>query len=67
MQGNSKWLHWATECRTIWFLIAMIPGMVVAFFVGLLSLVLTTPLMVYASIRGKHLKDPWRDPHRTRQ
>ena len=67
MRSNSEWLQIAAKFRTIWFLTAMIPGMVVAFLVGILSLVLTTPLMVYAAMRGKHLKDPWRDPHRTRQ
>ncbi|HMK36562.1 MAG TPA: hypothetical protein VK463_15925 [Desulfomonilaceae bacterium] len=50
----------ANKIRTIWFLFAMIP---VVFFVGLLglvSLVLMSPLMIYAKICGKHLKDPFR-------
>ncbi len=50
---------WAQPVRTIWFIAAMIPVLVLVAVLSLLSLVLMTPLMVYAAIRGKHLKDPW--------
>jgi len=36
------------------------PAIVLGAILGALSLLATTPLMVYAAIRGKHLKDPWR-------
>ncbi len=49
----------ANKIRTIWFLFAMIPVAMLTGFLGLLSLVLCSPLMIYATIRGKHLKDPW--------
>jgi hypothetical protein len=49
----------ATRIRTIWFLFAMIPVVIVTGLLGLFSLVLCSPLMIYAGIRGKHLKDPW--------
>jgi hypothetical protein len=52
----------AHKIRTIWFLTAMIPLVMVVAILGLASLVLTSPLMLYASIRGKHLKNPWRKP-----
>jgi hypothetical protein len=49
----------ANKLRTIWFLFAMIPMVVVTGLLGILSIVLLSPLMIYATIRGKHLKDPW--------
>jgi hypothetical protein len=49
----------ATKIRTIWFLIAIIPVIAIAGLLGLFSIVLVSPLIVYASIKGKHLKDPW--------
>jgi len=47
-----------TRAKTIGFILALIPVMLAALLVGLLSLVIASPLMVYASILGKHLKDP---------
>jgi hypothetical protein len=49
----------ANRIRTIWFLFAMIPLAMLTAFLGLLSLVLCSPLMIYARLQGKHLKDPW--------
>jgi hypothetical protein len=49
----------ASRIRTIWFLFAMIPVAVFTALLGLLSLVLCSPLMIYATVVGKHLKDPW--------
>lgn len=54
-----QWAETAEKIRTFWFLTAMIPLMLLAGCIGILSLILTSPLMVYANIRGKHLKDPW--------
>ncbi len=53
----------ATRIRTIWFLFAMIPVAAVTGLLGLFSLVLCSPLMIYASIQGKHLKDPFSKKH----
>ncbi len=55
---DSNWLAVAVVIRTIWFMFAMIPPLIFVGFLGLLSLVITTPLMIYAAIVGKHLKDP---------
>lgn len=49
-----------TRIRTIWFLTAMIPLVVLTALAGFLSLVLISPLMIYSTITGRHLKDPWR-------
>lgn len=54
----------AQKIRTIWFLTAMIPLIVIVGILGAASLVLTSPLMIYAGITGKHLKNPWRKPLR---
>ncbi len=63
MKRNGRWLLWAEKIRTIWFLAAMIPVVIVTAAVGLLSLVLVSPLIVYAFIKGKHLKDPRNNKH----
>ncbi len=57
--SKNQWAKTAEKIRTLWFLTAMIPLMLLAGCLGVFSLVLTSPLMVYANIRGKHLKDPW--------
>lgn len=48
------------KIQTICFLVLMIPVLATAAVLFLLSLVLCTPLMIYASIKGVHLKNPWR-------
>ncbi|HTY25172.1 MAG TPA: hypothetical protein VMC85_18720 [Desulfomonilaceae bacterium] len=58
MKNRSDWLAVAPKIRTIWFMFAMIVPLIFAGILTLLSLVLTTPLMIYAGIVGKHLKDP---------
>jgi hypothetical protein len=50
----------AVKVRTLWALFAMIPLVVLAVSIGVLSVLICTPLMVYAGIRGKHLKDPFK-------
>lgn len=60
---NEKWHIQAARIRTVGFLCAMIPLVGVVFLLCLLSLVLISPLMVYALVAGKHLKDPWKRPH----
>jgi len=55
---SNNWLATADAIRTIWFMFAMILPLIFVGFLGLLSLVITTPLMLYAAIVGKHLKDP---------
>jgi hypothetical protein len=50
-----------TKVKTIWFLFALIPIMLATLLVAVSLLVLGTPLIVYAWIRGKHLKNPWRN------
>jgi hypothetical protein len=49
-----------TKVRTLLFLAAMAPVLVGVVILVLFSLVLASPLMIYAGIRGKHLKDPRR-------
>jgi hypothetical protein len=39
-------------------MLAMILPLILVWFLGILSLVITSPLMLYAKIVGKHLKDP---------
>jgi hypothetical protein len=52
--------QWITKVRTLLFLAAMVPVLVGVLLLVLFSLVLASPLMIYAGIRGKHLKDPRR-------
>jgi multisubunit Na+/H+ antiporter MnhG subunit len=52
------WPELALKVRTIWALFAMIPLMILALFLGILAVVITSPLITYAAIRGKHLKSP---------
>lgn len=63
MTPRDKWKAQAARIRTVGFLCAMIPFVGVVFLLCLLSLVLISPLMVYALIKGEHLKDPWKRPH----
>lgn len=63
MKRDNQWPLWAPKIRTIWFLTAMIPVVVVTAFVGMLSLLLVSPLILYASVTGKHLKDPRKNKH----
>jgi hypothetical protein len=58
VERNSNWLAAAASIRTIWFMLAMILPLILVWFLGILSLVITSPLMLYAKILGKHLKDP---------
>ncbi len=58
MKNRSDWLEAAPKIRTIWVMFAMIVPLIFAGILTVLSLVLTTPLMIYARIVGKHLKDP---------
>ena len=58
MNKSNNWLAAAAAIRTIWFMFAMILPLIFVGFLGLLSLVITSPLMLYAAIVGKHLKDP---------
>lgn len=45
------------KIRTIAFLVAMIPVLILVALVGILSLIVLTPVVIYAgSIRGKPLK-----------
>jgi hypothetical protein len=50
----------SAKIRTIGFLVAMIPMAMVVGLLGVLMLALTSPVIVYARIFGKHIKDPWR-------
>lgn len=54
------WPEIAVKVRTLWTLVAMIPLIILALCIGVLSVLVCTPLMVYAGIRGKHLKDPFK-------
>jgi len=60
MRDQIGWRKIAGQIRTIWFLVAMIPLVLLTFFLGIVSLVVASPLTIYAGMRGKHLKDPWR-------
>jgi hypothetical protein len=55
---SNNWLAAAAAIRTIWFMCAMILPLIFVGLLGALSLLATTPLMLYARIVGKHLKDP---------
>jgi hypothetical protein len=50
----------ATRLRTLWFLLAMVPAIFLMTVLVILSLVVTSPLIVYAKVFHKHLKDPRR-------
>ena len=63
MTGNRTKLAVAAQIRTIGFLLAMIPLLILVALACVLSLVLVSPLIVYAAMCGKHLKDPWKRPH----
>jgi hypothetical protein len=53
---NPRSFTWA-KIRTIAFILAMIPVLILAALVGILSLLVLTPVVMYAgSIRGKPLK-----------
>lgn len=54
------WSEIAVKVRTVWSLVAMIPLIVLVLCMGVLSVLICTPLIVYAGIRGKHLKDPFK-------
>ena len=47
------------QIRTIWFLVAMIPFVIVAFLASMAALVLLSPVIVYGKIKGIHMKNPW--------
>jgi hypothetical protein len=47
--------------RTIWFMFATIPLMLFVALLGLLSVGMVSPLIIYAGLKGKHLKDPLRN------
>ncbi len=55
---RDNWLAAAASIRTIWFMVAMILPLMLAWFLGMLSLVITSPLMLYSKIVGHHLKAP---------
>ena len=48
------------QMRAVLLLPVVAPAILVGAVLGVMSLLVTSPLMVYAAIRGKHLKDPWR-------
>ncbi len=52
--------QWAANIRMVWFMLAMIPVVAVSGLLALSALVACSPLMLYAHITGKHLKDPRR-------
>ena len=57
MRRASRSTPTGTKIRTIAFVLAMIPVMVLVALVGILSLIVLTPVVIYAgSIRGKPLK-----------
>lgn len=60
------WPDLAVRLRTIWALFAMIPLMILVLCIGALAVVASSPLIVYAAIRGKHLKNPVRNSVRPR-
>ncbi|MFC1834401.1 hypothetical protein ACFL2Q_06670 [Thermodesulfobacteriota bacterium] len=49
----------AHQIRTIGFLLAMLPVILLGILLGVFTVLLTLPLQIYAGIRGKHLKNPW--------
>jgi hypothetical protein len=55
---DSRWAATAARIRTIWFLTAMIPVMVIAGILTLLAVLASSPLMIYSGLKGGHLKDP---------
>lgn len=59
--GVSK--PWVAKVRTLVFLTVMAPVLLAFTVLILCSLILVSPLMIYAGFRGKHLKDPRKNPH----
>jgi len=58
--GVSK--PWVAKVKTLVFLTVMAPLLLAFTVLVLCSLILVSPLMIYAGIRGKHLKDPRKNP-----
>jgi hypothetical protein len=54
---------WVAKIRTLLFLTAMAPVLLAFALLMVCSLILVSPLMIYAGIRGKHLKDPRKNTH----
>ncbi len=61
-RANSKFPF--EQVRTIGFLLAMVPLMVVTALLSVLTLVICVPLISYSLIIGEHLKDPWKNKQR---
>jgi hypothetical protein len=52
------------QIRTIGFLLATVPLMILTALLSVLTLVVCMPLMAYSIIIGEHLKDPWKNKQR---
>ncbi|MCL5124803.1 MAG: hypothetical protein M1511_09960 [Deltaproteobacteria bacterium] len=52
------WKERAQKIRTIWFLFAMIPVVILSAVLCTLVLVIVSPLTAYAFVTKKHLKPP---------
>lgn len=53
MGQSNPWAHTIAKVRTIGFLVAMIPVLCLVGLVGILSLIVASPLVIYVAIRGK--------------
>ncbi len=45
--------------RTFWFITAMVPILMLVCCLLVIAFILMIPVMLYAGIKGVHLKDPW--------
>ncbi|MFH0960960.1 MAG: hypothetical protein V1897_19930 [Pseudomonadota bacterium] len=56
MSIYKTWQENAPKIRTIWFMVAMIPLVIVSGILCVLMLIIVSPLTAYAFVTKKHLK-----------
>lgn len=60
MEGTRpRYVSWKS-ITTIGFVVVMIAIGALVAFLGILSLLIASPVIVYAAIKGRYLKHPWR-------
>lgn len=62
MSMYRTWKEHAPKIRTIWFLVAMIPLVIMSGALCVLVLIIVSPLTAYAFVTKKHLKPPGSKP-----
>jgi predicted CDP-diglyceride synthetase/phosphatidate cytidylyltransferase len=59
---SMTWKENAPKIRTIWFMVAMIPLVIMSGALCILVLIIVSPLTAYAFVTKKHLKPPGSRP-----